>query len=94
MLIRVFFRQYRDDLPAYPGTYLGASPSPNKKGAATPEALPIVSCMPLAIARFPYLGLLTGPQEKGVPAAVYKPAATMKHPAKLASGLMLAMSRM
>jgi hypothetical protein len=54
----------------------------------------MVSCMPLAIARFPYRGLLTGPHEKGVPAAVYKPAATMKHPAKLASGLMLAMSRM
>lgn len=41
------------DLPAYPGTNLGESPWENKNGAATPEALPIVSWMPLAIARLP-----------------------------------------
>jgi hypothetical protein len=54
-----------------------------KKGATTPEQLPMVICMPLAKARFPYRGLLTAIQEKAMPVDTHRPRATIKQPVKL-----------
>lgn len=38
-------------------------------GAMTPLTFPIVNCNPVAVVRFPYLGLLLGSHARGIPTA-------------------------
>ena len=46
------------------------------KGVMIPDAFPIVSCIPLAVVRLPYRGLLLGSHASGRPTTTYSPVAT------------------
>jgi len=48
-----------------------------------PLALPIVSCRPVAVVRFPYRGLFAGSHARGSPTTTYKLSAIRKHPKSL-----------
>ena len=46
------------------------------KGVMIPDAFPIVNCIPLAVVRLPYRGLLLGSHASGRPTTTYSPVAT------------------